>query len=320
MLLEVARGGAGKRAATGFADIDWSRPWFAQVAARGVRWQQAALRSAAEQLREMNADAASVSLTTGRGQRLAFIPQDELPPGTAYEAHIAATGGVPTRHNLHDFFNALTWFQYPRIKAALSARGSAAVDVLGVGPTRGGTRDALTVFDENAVLFACDDPVLSAALRSFDWETLFIDGRAAWDVRCEVRCFGHALLEKLVTPYKACTAHAWIVDVPSGYFSWTRAARDAFLDETVSSALLEGREFSSRMFAPLPVLGIPGWWAENEAPSFYDDVSVFRSGRRSSIVPDGKIAASKAGQAVAASTVSAGEGEESPDSTGQGDG
>lgn len=313
-------GGALKRAAPGFADIDWSRPWFAQVAGRGVRWQQAALRSAADQLIEMNADASSASISTGRGHLLAFIPQDGLPPGTAYEAHIAATGCVPTRHNLHDFFNALSWFQFPHIKAALSARGSAAVDALGIGPTRGGTRDALTVFDENAVLFACSDETLATALRSFDWKTLFVDERAAWDERCEARCFGHALLEKLVTPYKACTAHAWIVDVPSSYFSWPRAARDAFLDETVARTLLDSAEFSSRMFAPLPVLGIPGWWTENEAPSFYDDATVFRSGRRSHATPGVKIAASKAGQAVAASAVSAGEGEESPDSTGQGDG
>ncbi len=316
----VSQEGASKRAAPGFADIDWSRPWFAQVAALGVRWQQAALRGASDQLREMNADAASAVITTGRGQRLAFIPQNALPSGTAYEAHISATGCVPTRHNLHDFFNALTWFQFPGIKAALSARGSAAIDALGIGATRGGIRDALTVFDENAVLFASSNPALSAALRSFDWKTLFIDERAAWDERCEVRCFGHALLEKLVMPYKACTGHAWIVEVPPAYFTWTRASRDAFLDDAVARALREGAGFSSRMFAPLPVLGIPGWWADNETPSFYDDASVFRSGRRSRSVADGKIAASKAGQAVAASAVSAGEGEESPDSTGQGDG
>jgi hypothetical protein len=277
--------GAAKRVATapGFADIDWSKPWFAQVAARGERWQRAALRSAADQLHEMNADAASSGQTTGRGRPLAFIAQDELPAGTTYEAHIAATGCVPTRHNLHDFFNALSWFQYPRIKAALSARGTAVIDALGVGPTRGGTRDALTLFDENAVLFACADPSLSAALRAFDWQTLFVANRAAWGECCEVRCFGHALLEKLVAPYKACTAHAWIVDVPTAYFSWTRAECDAFIDDAVSNALLATGELTSQMFAPLPVLGIPGWWPENEAPSFYDDASVFRSGRRSRV-------------------------------------
>ena len=312
----VALGAGADASSSCFAAIDWSAPWFAQFAECGERWQRAALTSYAALLAEMNADACETRQTTGRAQRLAFIAQDELPPGAAYEAHIASTGCVPTRHNLHDFFNASMWFAFPRIKAALNARQSAAIDLLGVGPTRGGVRDTLTLFDENALLFACADPGLSAALRGFDWQTLFIQRRDAWGSICEVRCFGHALLEKLMAPFKACTGHAWIVDVPSAYFEWDAAARNAWLDAAVSAALLNTDALTSRLFAPLPVLGIPGWWADNEVPAFYDDKSVFRSGRRADV----KIGASKAGQAVAASAASAKEGEESPDSTGQGDG
>ncbi|WP_230413162.1 DUF3025 domain-containing protein [Paraburkholderia antibiotica] len=267
---------------SGFAAIDWSKPWFAQLGPRGQRWQQAALSSYADLLATMNADATEMRQTTGRGQRLAFIAQDDLPPGAAYEAHIASTGCVPTRHNLHDFFNGSMWFAFPRIKAALNARQSAELDVLGVGPTRGGVRDMLTLFDENALLFACADPSLSAALRGFDWRTLFVARRAEWGRNCEVRCFGHALLEKLIAPFKGCTGHAWIVDVPAGYFAWDTAARNAWLDETVSAALLGTDALTSRVFAPLPVLGIPGWWPDSEAPAFYDDTSVFRPGRRKS--------------------------------------
>ncbi|MDR3100803.1 MAG: DUF3025 domain-containing protein [Paraburkholderia sp.] len=295
-----------------FADIDWARPWFAQHEARGRRWQQAALASYARYLDELNADAHAAQHRTGRGQTLGFIAQDDLPDGAAYEAHIAATGCVPTRHNLHDFFNALAWFAFPRIKATLNARQAAAIDVLGVGPTRGGVRDALTLFDENAVLFASADPALTEALRGFDWRALFVAGRAAWETaageaagvtagaaavlhdpprslapglapgrpRCEVHVFGHALLEKLIAPYAACTSHAWVVDVPPPYFAWPRAQRNAYLDETVSAALAADAHLSGRSFAPLPVLGIPGWWAQNEDPSFYDDTHVFRPGRR----------------------------------------
>ncbi|MBB5419224.1 hypothetical protein HDG42_005283 [Paraburkholderia sp. JPY171] len=264
----------------GFAAIDWSTPWFAQFAARGQRWQQAALTGYADLLAAMNADAALMQQTTGRGRRLAFIAQDDLPPGAAYEGHIASTGCVPTRHNLHDFFNGSMWFAFPRIKAALNARQSAELDVLGVGPTRGGVRDMLTLFDENALLFACADPALSAALWGFDWQTLFVARRDAWGRGCEVRCFGHALLEKLIAPFKGCTGHAWIVDVPAEYFDWDTLARDAWLDEAVSTALLGTEALTSSLFAPLPVLGIPGWWPENESPAFYDDATVFRAGRR----------------------------------------
>ncbi|WP_415913568.1 DUF3025 domain-containing protein [Paraburkholderia sp. J63] len=275
-----------------FADIDWARPWFAQHEARGRRWQAAALAGYARYLDELNADARAAQQRTGRGRTLGFIAQDDLPEGAAYEAHIAATGCVPTRHNLHDFFNALAWFAFPRIKATLNARQAAAIDVLGVGPTRGGVRDALTLFDENAVLFASADPALTQALRGFDWRALFVAGRAAWEMatpaiaetpalaRCEVHVFGHALLEKLIVPYAACTAHAWVVDVPPAYFTWPRAQRNAYLDETVSATLAADANLTGRSFSPLPVLGIPGWWAANEDPSFYDDASVFRAGRR----------------------------------------
>jgi hypothetical protein len=266
--------------AANFAAVDWGRPWFAPFARRGRRWQQAALASYAHYLAELNVDARAGGQRTGRGEPLAFIAQDELPPGAAYEAHIAATGCVPTRHNLHDFFNALMWFSYPRIKATLNTRQSASIDALGVGPTRGGMRDALTLFDENAVLFACSDPLMATALRGFDWRALFVDRRGAWGTCCEVRPFGHALLEKLIAPYRACTAHAWIVDVRPDYFSWQPDARDAWLDRTVADALAGADALTPRAFAPLPVLGIPGWWADNEAASFYDDTTVFRAGRR----------------------------------------
>ncbi|HZY15608.1 MAG TPA: DUF3025 domain-containing protein, partial [Ramlibacter sp.] len=33
---------------------------------------------------------------------------------------------------------------------------------------------------------------------------------------------------------------------------------------------------AAKPFTPLPVLGIPGWWAGNEDFSFYDDPLVFR--------------------------------------------
>jgi hypothetical protein len=264
-------------------------------------WRALAAGSADELRRAARRDecrCTAVGQLTGRGQRLAFIAQDDLPPGAAYEAHIASTGCVPTRHNLHDFFNASVWFAFPRIKAALNTRQSAAIDALGVGPTRGGVRDALTLFDENAVLFASADPTLSAALRAFDWQHLFVANRDAWGQRCEARCFGHALLEKLTTPFKACTAHAWIVEVPPAYFTWPDERRSTWLDESVSRALSGNEPLSSQAFAPLPVLGIPGWWPENEVPSFYDDVSVFRHGRRARS-SDARIAPSNAKIVVA---------------------
>jgi hypothetical protein len=36
---------------------------------------------------------------------------------------------------------------------------------------------------------------------------------------------------------------------------------------------------STRQLAPLPVLGIPGWCAENAQAAYYDDTEYFRPGR-----------------------------------------
>ncbi|MGV7241570.1 DUF3025 domain-containing protein [Caballeronia sp. M23-90] len=267
------------RPVPGFSDIDWSRGWLAPLADRGTRWQQSALESYPAYLSTLNADARAEPRVTGRGKVLSFIAQDDLPAGASYEGHIAATGCVPTRHNLHDFFNGAMWFQYPRIKAALNARQATEIDALGIGPSRGAARDALTLFDENAILFACADPLLAAALRAFDWRAVFIGHRAAWGQACEAHIFGHALLEKLITPYKACTGHAWIVEVEPTYFLAADAERRVILDLHVSDRLAS-EPVSSRCFTPLPVLGVPGWWQENEARSFYDDPHVFRPGRR----------------------------------------
>ncbi|RYF02650.1 MAG: DUF3025 domain-containing protein, partial [Oxalobacteraceae bacterium] len=50
-----------------------------------------------------------------------FVTQDALPPGTAYEAHIFATATIPTRDNLHDFFNGLVWLHFSEAKLRLNA-------------------------------------------------------------------------------------------------------------------------------------------------------------------------------------------------------
>ena len=265
----------------GIDRIDWSAPWLAPYAERGRRWRDRAGADPSGYLRMLAREAAQAGHATGAGRPLSFIEQAELPPGVAYEAHIAQTGSVPTRRNLHDFFNALVWFAHPRVKATLNARQANAIDRSGVGGTRGAERDFLTLFDENAVLFVCADPSLSAALTGFEWRRLFIDERAAWGESCEVRVFGHALLEKLIEPYKACTGHAWIVAAPPEYFAWTPGRRDDWLDRAVAASLAE-EALDTRRYAPLPVLGVPGFWPANADPLFYDDAQVFRSGRRRS--------------------------------------
>src|SRR5690606_11357729 len=140
-------------AAPFLSQIDWSRPWlapFREIAAPIVRaddWRHA-----------INAAAAALNLRNHRGLALRFVPQSQLPSGTAYETYISETGCVPTRDNLHDFFNALVWLSYPLTKVRLNALQAEAIAQSKERQGRGRLRDAITVFDENAALFICHEP------------------------------------------------------------------------------------------------------------------------------------------------------------------
>jgi hypothetical protein len=127
-------------------------------------------------------------------------------------------------------------------------------------------RDALTLFDENVLVLAAPSPVRQALIQR-DWHALFVKHRQAWAL-AQVTVFGHALLEKLLKPYKAITAHVWLLpeDAPLG---------DAEIDAHLTSSLSE-QTLVPKPFLPLPVLGIPGWSPLNARPDFYSDDRVFR--------------------------------------------
>ena len=214
----------------------------------------------------VNQAAATANVRNFNNQRITFCEPDRV-SDEAYEAGIARTGRVPTRSNIHDFFNALIFLHFPRAKAQLNRLQSAAIARDGVRAVRGSVRDAATLIDENAVLVVTDRPDIIESLRDHDWPFLFQSGRTAWATEINVVAFGHALLQKLLHPYKAITAHAFHVALPSrsplhDVDRWMTAA----LDEQLSPSHLMS----------LPVLGIPGWWVQNENPDFYADRTVFR--------------------------------------------
>jgi len=72
------------------------------------------LQAAPDWLAAINVTASACGLTNQRGLPLRFVAQQSLPPDTAYEAHIHQHAQVPTRDNLHDFFNGLAWLRFPQ--------------------------------------------------------------------------------------------------------------------------------------------------------------------------------------------------------------
>ena len=210
---------------------------------------------------------ASVTLARGAGCAVKFVPQIELPVDMAYETFIFSHQCVPTRDNLHDFFNGLCWLRFPQTKLRLNFLQAQEIASQGVGATRGPLRDALTLFDENVLLLQASDD-LWHALQVRDWAKLFGALRDEWQSAHSVG-FGHALLEKLVTPYKSITAHVYRIA------SDVDAKDDQALDDWLATNL-QPNYLATKPYLPLPVLGIPGWWPDNEDASFYSDTQVFR--------------------------------------------
>lgn len=258
-------------------EIDWERPWYDSVRPAFERLDIVD----DEVIAAFNAGAAALGLCNANGLPLRFVPQDALPEGRAYEEFIGATGCVPTRDNLHDFFNALVWLTFPRIKQQLNALQSAQIALAGVGKSRGPARDGATIFDENSALLVVRESeqgrALVEALRGHRWQDAFCQRRASFGQDAQVWLFGHALMEKLVAPRKAITAHTWVVFAGDEVMALAPDALREWIDVCVAGELAAGG-LSTASFTPLPVLGLPGWWAQQD-DAFYADTSVFRPKR-----------------------------------------
>ena len=235
--------------------IDWHAPWLQNLCDIGSCAQQRVLAGAS----------VAQALNAQPGAPIRFVPQSDLPAGMAYEQFIFDTGTVPTRDNLHDFFNGLVWLHYPQSKRRLNQLQAQAIAAHGVGAVRGPLRDALTLLDENGAILDAPEPLWQALLAR-DWQRLFIELRPLWR-QARLVLVGHALLEKLVYPRKPATAHVYRVPIAME----SGVSLDAWL-----ARALHPEHLASKPFAPLPVLGVPGWWAENEQACFYDDGFVFR--------------------------------------------
>jgi len=209
-----------------------------------------------------------------------------------YERRIVEQNELIVRPgNLHDTINALVWSAFPRTKRAISETHVA----LGAAPTANGRprrRDILTLFDEAGALIISQRDDLQALHEGHAWRRLFVDHRADFIRDCRVVLFGHGTLEQLASnPHRGLTVKALWLPLPV----------DASIDR-LDSYLADGITAASLLTAderrlPLPILGVPGWFEENELPICYDDVDVFRPRR----APD---AANRAGSSELAALAS----------------
>jgi hypothetical protein len=231
------------------------------------------------------ADDSGRRVVNANGQRIRFVPQVAKPQGfpDRFEPRAYLRGEVMVRPcSWHDLFNALVWLRFPTAKAALNSRQYAALSEQS-GARRSPEGDALTAFDEDGVVVLSCDAELLELVREFRWKSLFWERRES--VRSQMRflVFGHALYEKALAPFVGMTAKSVLFLVPPQVLElgWDALARE--VDRLVGLHLMRtGSLPNGRALAPLPLLGVPGWWAANESEAFYDNTAYFRPGRAGS--------------------------------------
>ena len=226
------------------------------------------------------------AITVHSGHSLRFVPQEygKLSFEAQYEPRCYLKGEVPTRaNNWHDLLNALVWLTFPKAKAAINTRHYRALteeDNTARRSQRGTVRDTNTLLDESGAIVAVADPELAALLRNFRWKELFWHRRADVQSSMGFYVFGHGLCEKALRPYVGMTGQGLLLPVEQAFFSWPSEQQLAHLDDLLADYLSAPEHCrSTRELAPVPLLGVPGWTAENEDAAYYDNTHYFRPGR-----------------------------------------
>ncbi|MFY8275058.1 DUF3025 domain-containing protein [Pseudoalteromonas sp. SSDWG2] len=226
------------------------------------------------------------SVKNSQGKPLEFIANEEFEQdGRYYETFIYETGKVPTRlQNWHDLFGAYIWRLFPKTKALLNRLH---IEEMAVQPCaqRSKKRNALTLFDECAVILAVTDDSWADAFRNHQWQEVFVERRGDWydGTQGSIRAytFGHANYEMLTQPFIGLTGKALFVKVAADIFCKDLSAQYAYLDERLYEMIATDNVLAdNRALSPLPLLGVPYWHQANIDPTFYANTDYFRPKRR----------------------------------------
>lgn len=203
--------------------------------------------------------------------------------GRYYEEYIYATGQIPTRKdNWHDFFGALIWCLYPKTKALLNQLHMAEIGRYGL-QQRSKLRNKLTLFDECGVVICLepDKQQHAALLRSHQWQQSFVLQRNDWWQGVRPMIFGHAMYEMATAAFIGLTAKALFIDVPDGFSRWSLTAAYSFVDAKLHEQIAnEAVLLDNQQLTPLPLLGVPRWYNDNETAGFYHNTDYFRPQRQ----------------------------------------
>ena len=221
-------------------------------------------------------------VVNAQGLRVRFVAQEAKSKKfeQGFEQRAFLNGEVQMRpRDWHDLFNALAWMTFPTTKAVINARHYESLSAAQSG-NRAPVSDALTLFDEEGVVIVSSDAALLDLIREFRWKELFWKRREQARDRMRFMLFGHALYHKAMDPYVGMTGKAVLLHVPAEFMQLPLSAQVAQTDGLLAAYIWDrSRMNHGQELSPLPVLGVPGWWMDNEQESFYDITGYFRPGR-----------------------------------------
>lgn len=199
-----------------------------------------------------------------------FVPQSEKTDDfeSGYEPRIYLRGEVQTRVNSwHDFFNALVWQQFPQSKKMINQLHYELQKQRHPNKQRLPAENMLTLFDENGAIVIAQNPDLLELIKQHRWHELFWQKRDEVKEQLQIFIIGHGLYEKSVRPYIGLTAQSLL------FVGENPICVDTLTSEFLNS---QGVHLQTAVLNPLPILGIPGWWSDNENEAFYFNKNYFR--------------------------------------------
>ena len=144
-------------------------------------------------------------------------------------------------------------------------------------------------FDGQVNYFSLQSADAMSVLQQERKGTLFVDVqrrlniylRAMWGRDFFLRpTAGDYEVREGLKPYIGMTANAILLHADQSVIELELDAQLAWLDETLAEIFTEGSRYTRpKDLSPFPILGMPGWMAENACEAFYDNPQYFRPGR-----------------------------------------
>jgi hypothetical protein len=203
------------------------------------------------------------------------LPKKQVVASTnQYEAMIYLKQQVQTRtQNWHDFFNAVIWRIFPKTKQQINYHQHLTLNYRHQNKIqqRLPIENFLTHFDECGLIILSTNTRWFNLIRSHAWEEIFWHKRSALQQEVRFITFGHSIYEKGIKPYLGLTAKAVFINLP------VDSPLD-YIDYTLGNLLKNNNSpIYQQKLQPVPLLGIPGWYSDNQKQSFYNNTKYFRA-------------------------------------------